>query len=156
MYYHLRKWSQDGSLEQVWQSAIVPDDSGLIAFTITEEQITSYLAKELQSRPEQVLYNPQVYLNNGHIDIYGQVKTDVVTANAHLTMTVKVDEQGNPELEIVNVNFGPVPIPGSLLDSLSTMLNDILLGSITPMTTGFKVEDYFIDNGMITITGTKR
>jgi hypothetical protein len=70
-------------------------------------------------------------------------------------MQAKIDKNGQPKLNLVSADFGPLPAPAGLLDSLSSVLNEAYTGSIGPYVTGFKIESIYIGDGMITITGKK-
>ena len=60
-------------------------ESGMITLQITEEQITSYIAFKLASQANPALRDPQVYLRDGQMQIYGktQQESDETQGNPH-------------------------------------------------------------------------
>jgi len=140
------------------ESANFSDGSGPVALTLNEEQVTSYVAIKLQSQPEPFIYNPQVYLRNNQISIYGRVQKDIMTANACLVLEVRLDDSGNPHLELVSADLGTMPAPEGLLDSASSLLEEAFQFSSfleEALSAGYKVESIYIANGMITISTSK-
>ena len=145
-----------GSVENIWKSSVVENPkSGVVAFTLSEEQLTSFLAANLSAEQRPLLINPQIVLQNGQIKVYGQVKKSYFIANVRIIMQVNIDNNGQPKLNLVSADFGPLPAPASLLDSLSSILNEAFTGSIGPYATGFKIENIYVGDGLITITGKK-
>src|SRR5512138_1116546 len=61
--------------------------TGTITLNLTEQQITSYLAEKLQSDPrlqqngKPMITDPQVYLRDGQMKIYGKTQQGIFTAN---------------------------------------------------------------------------
>lgn len=144
------------SLEQIVQSSIQTDSGkNIIIFTLTEEQLTSYLSRELQSRPDVPFSDPQIYLKDGYIDFYARLQQSVFTINSHLILNVNVDGQGNPTFQIVNADFGPAPLPSDLIENINIILNESLTTSITTIATGYKVQSIQISDGMITVVANK-
>jgi hypothetical protein len=63
-----------GNLETQVQQALQSSQDGQVTFVITEEQLTSLLAEKLQSNPDALITDPQVYLSDGTIQIFGKAK----------------------------------------------------------------------------------
>jgi hypothetical protein len=143
-----------GSLKnQVQQAATTGAVSGTVTFNITEEQLTSYLTYYLQSQPNMPITNPQVQLQNGQMKMFGKVQQGVFVANASITMTVNVDANGQPQINISQEDFGPYPAPQGLNDAISSLLAEAFTGSLGPAATGFRLESISIANGVMTVTG---
>jgi hypothetical protein len=52
-----------GSVEDIWKSAVIENPkSGMTAFTLSEEQLTSFLAAHLLAEQRSLLINPQIVL----------------------------------------------------------------------------------------------
>jgi hypothetical protein len=145
------------SVENMWKSAVLDNPkSGTIAFTLSEEQLTSFLAAHLPADQSSLFINPQIVLQNGQINLYGQVEKSYFIANVQIIMQVIIDNDGQPKLSIISADFGPLPAPPGLLDSISSIFNDAFTGSLGPYATGFKIESIDISNAKITITGEKK
>ena len=138
---------------QVTQAVAMAATSGTITLNITEEQITSYLTYYLQSQPNLPITDPQVQLQDGQMKVFGKVQQGMFTANASITMTVSVDQNGQPKIEITQEDFGPYPAPQGLNDAISTLVAQAFTGSLGPAATGFRLESISIANGVMTVTG---
>lgn len=145
-----------GQAEQIVETAVNNSiESGIISFTLSEEQVTSFLTNELSSRPEPTIHNPQVYLRDNKINVYGQLQIETISADSHLTLSASIDEYDNLNLDLVSVDLGPVPAPSFVLDQLSAIIDEAVTGSLSSATTGIKAETIVINDGFITITGTR-
>jgi len=139
--------------DQVNRAAATGAASGTVTLNITEEQLTSYLTYYLQTQPNLPITDPQVQLQNGEMKVFGKVQQGLFTANASLTMTVSVDQNGQPKIEITQEDFGPYPAPQGLNDAISALMAQAFTGSLGPAATGFRLERISIANGIMTVTG---
>jgi uncharacterized protein YpmS len=124
-----------------------------VTLEITETQLTSLIASELQKQQEQVVQNPQVHLQDGQVHLTGNVEQSGLSLPLDIVMTVSVDTEGHPHTHILSGSVGPFPLPQDLLDKLSTQLDDGLANQIDSENNGFFIEDITIDNGVMTVTG---
>ena len=127
-----------------------------VTFGLSEGQATSLLALELQKKEKPLLTNPQVYLEDGFAEIYGQAQSGFLAGNLHLTLDVSIDEDGNPVFEVSEADFGPLPLSEGLNDSISAVINEAFTGKLGPLATGIRIEKISIDNGWMEITGRMR
>ena len=136
--------------------------SGVVSFTITESQITSVLRQRLQSDPnlqnetKPLIMDPQVYLRDAQMKIYGKTQQGMFTANIGILIDVGVDESGKPKIEIASADFGPFPVPNGIKDAFTAMITEAYAGSLGPVATGLRIESIAIANGNMTITGRIR
>jgi uncharacterized protein YpmS len=137
----------------VAQSAADGASSGQMTLTITEDQLTSYLAMKLQQQTKPWLTNPQVYLQDGQVQIYGTAKQDFLQATAAIVLTLGIDENGQLKIELTSADFGPLPVPTGLLDAITAMVQEAFTGSIGPAATGIRLTSVVVANGAMTITG---
>ncbi len=145
------------SLRQTWEQALASADAqGQITVTLTEAQLTGLLAAKMAAEPDALFQSPQVYLRDGQVQIYGQVHQGNLRANVLVVLTVTVDEDGTPQLQLAAADFGPFPVPEGLLSGLSAMLDEAFTGSVGPVLTGLRIESITIANGMLTIVGRIR
>ena len=144
------------SLEQIWNTAI---ENASIAETVTvvftEEQWTSFIALELTKNQDLPIQDPQVYLQNGQIEVYGKIQQGPITAKIRLDLQASVQDYGQVKLDIVAADFGPIPAPAGLLEALSKVIDETASNSINPETIGVSIESLTIADGTMTITGTK-
>ncbi len=138
-------------------------ETGVVTFNLTEPQITSYLALRLQTDQAlqqtdrtPLITDPQVYLRDGQMQIYGKTQQGIFTANIGIIVSVGVDEAGQPKIEIVSADFGPFPAPEGIKDAISAIIRESYTGSLGPVATGLRIEPIAIANGLLTVTGRIR
>lgn len=134
--------------------------TGVVTINLTETQITSYLAERMQTDPslqqsdkKPLITDPQVYLRDEQMQIYGKTQQGIFTANIGIIVKVGVDANGQPLIEITSADFGPFPAPEGLKSALTAMIKEAYTGSIGPVATGLRIESISIANGVMTITG---
>ena len=137
--------------------------TGVITVNLTEPQITSYLAERLQSDPslqqpdkKPLIADPQVYLRDGQMQIYGKTQQGIFTANLGVIVDMGVDANGQPKIDIASADFGPLPAPQGLKDAVTAMVSEAYTGSLGPVATGIRIESISIANGVMTVTGRIR
>jgi hypothetical protein len=136
--------------------------TGTITLNFTEEQITSYVAARLQSDSalqqdkKPLINDPQVYLRDGQMQIYGKTQQGMFAANIGIIVNVGVDENGQPKIDIASADFGPLPAPKGLTDAIAAMVREAYTGSLGPVATGLRIENITIANGIMTLSGRIR
>ena len=126
-----------------------------VTVVFTEEQWTSFIALELTKNQDLPIQDPQVYLQNGQIEVYGKIQQGPITAKIRLDLQASVQDYGQVKLDIVAADFGPIPAPAGLLEALSKVIDETASNSINPETIGVSIESLTIADGTMTITGTK-
>lgn len=134
--------------------------TGVVTINFTEPQLTSYLAERMQTDPslqqsdkKPLITDPQVYLRDGQMQIYGKTQQGIFTANIGIIVKVGVDANGQPLIEIASADFGPFPAPEGLKSALTAMIKEAYTGSLGPVATGLRIENISIANGIMTISG---
>ena len=137
--------------------------TGTITVNLTETQITSYLAARLQTDPnlqqsdrKPLITEPQVYLRDGQMQIYGKTQQGMFAANIGIVVNMGVDANGQPQIEVASADFGPIPAPEGLNDAITAMVREAYTGSLGPVATGLRIESISIANGVMTVTGRVR
>ena len=137
--------------------------TGVITVNLTEPQITSYLAARLQTDPslqqsdkKPLITDPQVYLRDGQMQIYGKTQQGLFTANIGVIVSMGVDANGQPQIDVVSADFGPFPAPEGLKDAITAMVREAYTGSLGPVATGLRIESISTANGVMTVTGRIR
>lgn len=136
--------------------------TGEVTINITEPQITSVLAarfqtdQSLQQNSQPLITDPQVYLRDGQMQIFGKTQQGMFTANIGIIVSVGIDENNAPKIEIVSADFGPLPIPDGLKTAIAAMIQEAYTGTVGPVATGLRVESISIANGIMTIVGRIR
>lgn len=126
---------------------------GTIILTITETQITSYLALKLEAQEDPLFTEPQVYLRDGQMQIYGRAHQGYFVANVGIMVSVGIDVEGQPTITITSADFGPFPAPEGLTSSLAAIIKEAYTGAVGPVATGFRIENIIITDGFIVMSG---
>jgi hypothetical protein len=136
--------------------------TGEVTLNITEPQITSVLALRLQTDPNMqqdkkpLITDPQVYLRDGQMQIFGKTQQGIFTANIGIIVAVDVDANGKPKIEIVSADFGPLPAPEGLNTAISAMIQEAYTGAVGPVATGLRIQSINIADGIMTLNGRIR
>ncbi len=143
-----------GSLQQQFEQALQgTGDGGQLTLTINETQLTSLLAAKLSSLPDPFITNPQVYLRDGQIQIFGKAARGYFEANVGIVLTATIDSNGQPLVEITSADFGPIPVPEDMTSAISAMVQEAYAGALGPLATGFKLDSIVIAEGLMLLTG---
>jgi uncharacterized protein YpmS len=131
-------------------------DSGEITMEVTEEQLTSLVAFELQKQQDPVLQNPQVYLRDGQVQLRGDVKQGGITAPLEMNMTVTADADGGPQYDVVSAKVGPFPLPQSILDQMTSQIDAVFASQFGAEAENIYIEQITIADGKMNIQGRPR
>jgi hypothetical protein len=143
-----------GELQATVDAAIASSgNSGQVTLEISETQLTSYLAYWLSTQSQPILVNPQAYLQNGQIQLYGTAVQGNFEATAKIVMMAGVDQQGQLLLDITSADFGPLPVPTGLLDAITGAIKEAYTGALGPVATGFRLTTISVADGTMTIAG---
>ncbi len=127
--------------------------TGVVTLQFNESQLTSYLAYKFQSQVDPLMTDPQVFLRDGQLQLFGKVQRGWFEANVAIFTSVTVDENGKPKIEVISADFGPWPAPAGLNDAISSIISEAYTGSLGPVATGFRLDSINIANGTMTLTG---
>jgi hypothetical protein len=136
--------------------------SGDVTINITETQITSVLAQRLQTDQnlqqdkKPLITDPQVYLRDGQMQIFGKTQQGMFAANIGIIVAVGVDENAKPKIEIVSADFGPLPAPEGINAAISALIQEAYTGAVGPVATGLRIQTISIADGIMTISGRIR
>jgi hypothetical protein len=143
-----------GELQAAIQTAVIAGEaSGQETLVVTEPQLTSYLAARLMTQAQPLFTEPQVYLRDGQIQVYGIAQQGYFQANIKIVVTASVDEQGQSKIELTSADFGPLPVPAGLKDIISAAIQEAYTGVIGPAATGYRLESITVADGRMTIIG---
>ena len=146
--------------EEIKRAVEAAAQTGVMTVNLTEPQITSFLAARLQTDPslqqsdkKPLITDPQVYLRDGQMQIYGKTQQGIFAANIGIIVNMGVDANGKPQIDVVSADFGPLPAPDGLKDAITAMVREAYTGSLGPVATGLRIETITIANGIMTVTG---
>jgi uncharacterized protein YpmS len=127
--------------------------NGVLTLTISESQITSVLAYKLESQSDPFITDPQVYLRDSQMQIYGKAKQGNLQANVRIILSVTISPEGQPVISVVSADFGPIPAPKGLDNTVSAFVQEAFTGALGPAAIGFRLETVTIADGIMTLTG---
>ncbi len=140
--------------ESVLENAL-PQPGSLSSVTITEQQVTSWLAMEMQNNPDLPLSDMQVYLRNGKVQIWGMVNGSDNTTSVLITGRIEIDGGNQPHFDIESIQIGQQVIPALLVTQAETWLNQALLEGINSQAPGLQLMNVNVTNGLITVSGMR-
>jgi tetratricopeptide (TPR) repeat protein len=133
----------------------IPQPGSLSSVTITEQQITSWLAMEMKNNPDLPLSEVQVYLRGGQIQIWGMVNGSADSTSALLAGTVSIDSNAQPVFTLEALQIGQQTVPNILLSQAEAWLNELLAEKINSEIPGLKLMNINVTNGLITVSGMR-
>jgi tetratricopeptide (TPR) repeat protein len=133
----------------------IPQPGSLSSATITEQQITSWLALEMRNNPDLPLSEIQVYLRGGQIQIWGMVNGSTDSTSALLTGTVGIDSNAQPVFTLESMQIGQQTVPNILLSQAEAWLNEMLAEKINSQIPGLRLMNVNVTNGLITVSGMR-
>jgi hypothetical protein len=143
-----------GELQDVWATAIAGSKDGQVSVVMTEEQLTSAIAINLAQNPDTPIKDPQVLLRNGKMTITANAALQGVKSPVTIVTSAAPDADGVLKVSIEEAKFGVLPMPAALLDSVSSMINEVVSGQFGPQGTGIKITAVTIADGQMVLTGT--
>jgi len=142
--------------EQIKAAVEAGAASGEVTLQINETQLTSYLAYKNADNPNPMFTEPQVYLRDGQMRIYGKAQRGYLIANIGIVLAVGLDAEGRPELQLVSADFGPLPLPDGLNKAITAVIEEAYTGALGPVATGFRIKSLTIADGVMTVVGNIR
>lgn len=133
----------------------LPQPGSLSTTTLTEQEITSWLAMEVKKSPDLPLSEAQVYLRDDKIQIWWLVVGSEDSTSALAVGKINLDSTGNPSFELESLQIGQQAVPDGLLSQAETWLNQLLAEKINKQMPGLQVMNINIGNGLITISGMR-
>jgi len=142
--------------ENLQAAATQASTSGVVTIEFDEAQLTSLVAFELDKQENPIFQDPQVYLRDGQVQLYGNAVQSGITLPVSIIATLSVDERGMPRYDILSATAGPVPLPQSILDQLTDQFDQAIASKLDAENSNLVVEDIVIADGKMTITGRTR
>lgn len=129
---------------------------GQTTLSITEEEMTSLVAFELQNQKNPPFRDPQIYLRDGQVWISGKAQQGNAEVNLQLILTLAADGSGRLHYDILSAKIGPLPLPKVMLEQLEAQLDRVFDNNIYPRMENIYIETITIQDGVMTIQGRNR
>lgn len=133
----------------------LPQAGSLSSITITEQQVTSWLAAEIKNNPDLPLSDVQVFLRDDQVQIWGMVNGSADSTSALVVAELKTDANQKPYFDIISMQIGTQVVPDFLLNQMQSWLNELLIESINQQLPGLEVMNLNVVNGLITVSGMR-
>lgn len=133
----------------------MPRPGSLASVTLSEQQLTSWLAMNMKNSPDLPLSDIQVYLRDDRVQVWGIVAGDSNSTSALIVGKLKIDSNDQPVMEIESMQIGQQVIPGILLSQAESWLNQALLEEVNTQAPGLKLMNINVSNGLITMSGMR-
>ena len=135
-------------------ASVETDADGSFTITITEEEITSLIVRELAKQDESLpISEPQVHFRNGRAECYATVQViDSLALPSMVALSITA-VNGEIKVTVEEVALGPLPIPGSALELLTDALNDALVDGVQGDDVDTLITDVQIGDGEMSISG---
>lgn len=140
----------ENAVEEAFQGA---QTSGTIELEITESQLTSLVAFELEERGAGYITNPQIFLQNGQVQMTAKVVRQGLSTSVRAVLKVQIDPIGRPVFDVISANIGPLPLPGDLITEIEERINQAFQQQLDSLAPDLVIENIAIANGVMTITG---
>jgi len=131
-------------------------ETNSITITVTEEQLTSFVAYRFAAHSDLPIQNPQIFLQNGQVEFYGQLEQGGILINTHITLQVYPDENGKLNVQITSIDLGHIPATSILQQQINNAVNQALSNTIGNKTAGFYIQSITISDGKMVINATKQ
>ena len=139
--------------EQDLQATLTSQQSGSeVTITITDSQMSAYLANRMAGDTNQVISNPRVRMTSGRMEIIVQVNQGI-SLDATSVVVPTVDGSGRPRLQVESVSLGSLPVPESVVNQMQQVVDDILVDYLESSNSSFSVTKIEIAEGKMIVTG---
>jgi len=124
-----------------------------VVLVVTESELTSYVAYELQNQDVSVIQNPQIYLRDGNVQVYGQYDEAGTSLNISVTLRFPVSD-GKVQVQIVTIALNGFKAPASLASKVQLAVTEQVEPGLNEwLANGMYIDALQIGDGILTITG---
>ena len=113
-------------LESRIQQNLEGEPGGQFILRMSDEEVTSLVATKLAAYDESPVTNPQIWFTKGKIYGTGRLTSVVPIETPFYVVTSTRIVDGQVEVVVENVEAGAIPIPESVIDTLSQSVNETL------------------------------
>jgi hypothetical protein len=134
----------------------LPQPGSMTSVTITEQQITSWLAMEMKNKPDLPLQDIQVYLRDGKVKIWGMVVDGAGNSTSALIVgELVIGSNKHPNVKIESMQVGQQTVPAVLLSQMESWLNQSFSDQIDDQAPGLALVSVKVTSGLVTLSGTR-
>ncbi len=133
----------------------LPQPGTMTTVTITEQQLTSWIAMELKNNPDLPLNEIQVYLRDSTVQVWGMVNGSEGSTSALVVGELTIDDNKYPYFKIESMQIGQQVVPGIFVSQMEAWLNQALSEAINQQAPGLSLVSLKVTSGLITVSGTR-
>lgn len=133
-------------------TALQENPNNQFILRLTDEEVTSYTTYSLEETPDPPITDPQVRFTKGKVYVAGKLTNVSPMQVEALIVAVPRVIEGQLMVEIESVHLGPLPVPDTLLDSLSETIDNAL----TEAQVNLKIIQVEVFENEIVIVGEKQ
>jgi len=154
--------SEKPSSDQVIQSSpnmgdlSINQDSKQFQYITDEFTMSTQLADELNSRPEIGITNPNIYLQNGNVEIHAQYNQSGINLPLVMKINLFINSQSQIDYEIISAKIGPLSLPGILVETFSSYFDALISNNFGIEEANVRFDTLVIDNGILSVSGYYR
>jgi hypothetical protein len=147
------------SFDDKWRDLNLSTPAGPFTITFTEAELSSALAEairqaEADGGEDIPIQNPGVVLQDGVINLYGQISTNTFEANGLIVAVPTIGPDGLVDIQISSAEFGPVELEPALLNTLVESIERSINEPIQSSPFDIILTTITIAGGQMTIDGT--
>ena len=126
-----------------------------VVLVVTESELTSFVVFELQNQDISVIQDPQIYLRDGNVKVYGQYEEAGTTLNVSVQLRFAVLD-GKIQIQIETVSLNGFNAPDSLASKVQMAISEQVEPALNQwLGDGMYIDTLQIGDGILTITGHK-
>jgi hypothetical protein len=133
----------------------LPQPGTMTSVTITEQQISSWLAMEMKNNPDLPISDIQIYLRNGKVQIWGMVNGNENSTSALAVGELTLDANKLPYFKVESIQVGQQALPEVFIAQMEAWLNQSLHDQIGKQAPGLALVSVKVTSGALTISGTR-
>lgn len=124
-----------------------------VTIELTESQISSLINSQTANQKDAKFSNVIVLLENNQMVISGDADASGISGKINIILDVSTDAAGKPQLTVSKAVIGGFPIPSSMLETLSQLINQTMKSQGGA---GFEIQSLTIADHKMIITGQKK
>jgi len=146
-----------GSFEGKVKTAVAQaQQDGRVAVAFSEEELTSYVALQLQAQTDLPISSPQIYLRDDKVQFFADYDSGSVTLPVRVIFEPQVDASGNARLKLESIDMGAIAVPDAVQQRLQEEIDRAFLQALDNAGDQFTVETLSIQDGQLNLQGVKR
>jgi hypothetical protein len=125
---------------------VVPDSEGHFVLVITEGELTSYVALNMQ----ESIIDPQILLTDDQIHLYGTLVSPI-DAPATAIASVEVRD-GSARVVVESLSIDGFPVPDTFVEAFTQQVDDLITTALSYE--NLEIDEVQIANGEMVMKGT--